>query len=91
MASSEPVNKKQKIETEETLLEEIDTCQNEVKMHILKKNIQKIQLNNIFCLKITDRCIKWASVWGNSQDWTEIQQVEKAILWKASINHWKGW
>ncbi|XP_070500148.1 protein SET [Chironomus tepperi] len=30
MASSEPVNKKQKIETEETLLEEIDTCQNEI-------------------------------------------------------------
>ena len=30
MASSEPATKKQKIETEESLLEEIDTCQNEI-------------------------------------------------------------
>lgn len=30
MASSEPVTKKQKIETEESLLEEIDTCQNDI-------------------------------------------------------------
>lgn len=37
MASTEPVNKKQKIETEETLLEEIDTCQNEVKIINLLK------------------------------------------------------
>lgn len=34
--ASEPVNKKQKIETEETLLEEIDTCQNEVSNNLLK-------------------------------------------------------
>jgi len=51
MASSEPVNKKQKIETEETLLEEIDTCQNEVKSALFDKNIQKIQLNNKFVSK----------------------------------------
>jgi hypothetical protein len=31
--SSEPVIKKQKIETEETLLEEIDSCQNEVSIY----------------------------------------------------------
>ena len=31
-STNEPVHKKQKIETEETLLEEIDTCQNEVKL-----------------------------------------------------------
>lgn len=30
MASVEPVTKKQKIETEESLLEEIDTCQNDI-------------------------------------------------------------
>lgn len=28
--ASEPATKKQKIETEESLLEEIDTCQNEI-------------------------------------------------------------
>lgn len=30
MASAEPATKKQKIETEESLLEEIDTCQNDI-------------------------------------------------------------
>jgi template-activating factor I len=30
MASVEPATKKQKIETEESLLEEIDACQNEI-------------------------------------------------------------
>jgi template-activating factor I len=30
MASSEPATKKQKIDTEESLLEEIDTCQNDI-------------------------------------------------------------
>jgi template-activating factor I len=30
MASAEPVAKKQKVETEESLLEEIDTCQNDI-------------------------------------------------------------
>jgi hypothetical protein len=30
MASEQPQVKKQKLENEETLLEEIDTCQNEV-------------------------------------------------------------
>jgi template-activating factor I len=30
MASVEPATKKQKVETEESLLEEIDTCQNDI-------------------------------------------------------------
>lgn len=30
MASTEPAIKKQKVETEESLLEEIDTCQNDI-------------------------------------------------------------
>ena len=34
--ASEPQVKKQKLETEETLLEEIDSCQNEVGLQLIK-------------------------------------------------------
>lgn len=52
MASTEPANKKQKIETEETLLEEIDTCQNEVKIEFYKHSVDPVEYHNILNLQI---------------------------------------